>query len=134
MGLAILGLFGGIVLLVVVFGKRVRKQWEFEAEFRDAQGAEFGEFDIESSMIDKQDSGFRLRASLDIRHEMISPNVNIQVLMDNQLVLEGVASAEGKAFLYSDELPVTSLTPQAGQRCVVLIGGIEVATADLHLD
>ena len=49
-----LGLLAVLFVLAMLFGKRIRKQWEFEAEFRDAAGREFGELDIESSRIEKE--------------------------------------------------------------------------------
>lgn len=132
-GLGLLGFFGVIVLIIVVFGNRVRKEWEFEAEFREPTGA-YGEFDIESSMIEKKDTEFRLRATLEIRHKMIEPDMEIQVLLDNRLVLEGVSTKSGRAFLYSENLPVSSLSVETGQRCVVTVGGVEVATANMVAD
>jgi len=45
------GLIGLLFLLALIFGKRIVKQWEYEAEFRDGGGREFGEFDIELSRV-----------------------------------------------------------------------------------
>lgn len=132
--MVIFGLIAIPILFVVVFGKKIRKEWEFEAEFRDATGREFGEFEIESSMIENEDTDFKLRANLKIRHESITPNVNVQVLVEDQVVFEGMTSDRGRAFFNTEGLTVETLTPEAGQRCVVLIGGSEVASANLEVD
>ncbi len=47
------GLLGLLVVVVVLFGKRIHKRWEFEADFLDANGREFGEFEILLSRIEK---------------------------------------------------------------------------------
>ena len=68
---AFFGFFGLILLLIVVvvlFGKRIRKQWEYEADFRDADGREFGEFEIELSRIEKEEPDFTLKAKFRMRH------------------------------------------------------------------
>lgn len=41
------GLFVLLVMLTLIFGKRVIKKWEFEAKFYDDKRQEVGEFDIE---------------------------------------------------------------------------------------
>lgn len=42
-----------LFIFALIFGKRKVKKWEFEAEFRDSSGREFGGFDIELSHIAK---------------------------------------------------------------------------------
>lgn len=52
----VFGFFSLIVWMFAVaaiFGKRIRQRWELEAEFRDAGGKEFGEFDIQMSHIER---------------------------------------------------------------------------------
>ena len=65
------GLVGLLIVAALVFGKRIKKQWEFEAEFRDASGREFGEFDIEMSRIEKEEPDYTLKASFHMRHESL---------------------------------------------------------------
>ncbi len=82
----------GFLLLIVfalVFGKRVKKKWEYEAEFRDEAGREFGEFDIELSQIQKQEPGYTLKAEFHMRHELLGHLQTVQVFLDDLLMLEG---------------------------------------------
>ncbi len=46
-----LALIAVLVVVAVVFGKRVIRKWEYEAEFRDASGREFGELELKMSRI-----------------------------------------------------------------------------------
>ena len=68
------GFFGFLLLLFILallFGKRIKKKWEFEAEFRDDDGREFGEFDIEMSRIVKEEPDFSFKAKFKLRHESL---------------------------------------------------------------
>jgi hypothetical protein len=70
------GFFGLLLLLfilAIVFGKRIKKLWEYEAEFRDAGGREFGEFDFEKSRIVKDESEYSFKAKFKMRHESLAP-------------------------------------------------------------
>lgn len=59
--LVFFGLAALVVLVVVVFGKRVHKLWEYEADFHDETGRYFGEFEIEMSKVGKFAIDTRLR-------------------------------------------------------------------------
>ena len=122
------GFFGLILLLFVLamlFGKRIKKKWEFEAEFRDEEGREFGEFDIEMSRVEKDEPEFSFKAEFKLRHESLEVGQRIQVYLDDTLVLEGTVSAAGRIRL-GQEAVVTEVTDaSAGQVCRVVYGGLE---------
>lgn len=122
------GFFGLIALLFVLallFGKRIIKQWEYEAEFRDESGREFGEFDIELSHIAKEETNDTFKAEFKMRHESLAVGQRVQVYLDDSLVLEGSVENEGRIWL-KDKHIVTQLSEaQTGQVCRVVWGGVE---------
>ena len=131
------GFFGLILLLVVLallFGKRIRKQWEFEADFRDASGREFGEFEIELSRIEKEEPDYTLKAKFRMRHAALTKHAVVQVYIENTLVLEQMVETEGRVFVLRAQLlnPVDQVS--AGHVCRVLVGGTEIASAEFHPD
>ena len=133
----VFGIFGLIVLLIVLvllFGKRVRKQWEFEAEFRDDRGREFGEFDIESSRIEKQEPDYSIKAEFHMRHEALRLHKTVQVYVDDVLVLEGMVQTEGQIRLGQENARDRPRDVQAGQRCRILVGGDEMFSEALVPD
>ena len=128
------GLFGLLVVVVLLFGKRIRKQWEFEADFLDATGREFGEFEIELSRIEKEDPVDTLKAKLRMRHPSLIQHATVQVFIEDTLVLEQMVETEGRIYVRTKDLvnPVASVT--SGQVCRVVVGGVEVASAEFHPD
>ena len=122
------GFFGLILLLFILallFGKRIRKKWEFEAEFRDEGGREFGEFDIEMSRIEKKEPDFSFKAKFKLRHESLAPGQRVQVFLDETLVLEGNVETAGRILLRNDALVNEVSDATAGQLCRVVYGGLE---------
>jgi len=91
-----------LIVFALVFGKRVKKKWEYEAEFRDEAGREFGEFDIELSQIQKQEPGYTLKAEFHMRHELPGHLQTVQVFLDDLLMLEGEVTHAGRVRLGSD--------------------------------
>ena len=133
----VLGFFGLIVLLVVVallFGKRIKKQWEYEAEFRDASGREFGEFDIESSRIVKQEPDYSLKAKFRMRHASLGRHQSVQVYIDDVLVLEGVVQSQGRILLGAENRRDTPPGVNEGQNCRIVVAGNEMFSAALVPD
>ena len=51
--IGLIGLIGALVALALIFGKRIDRKWEYEAEFHDRWGNEIGEFDIGDSSVDR---------------------------------------------------------------------------------
>lgn len=133
-GLVMLGLFVGLIVLVIVFGKRIIKQWEFEAEFRDDSGREFGEFDIELSRVDKQEPEFSLKAKFRMRHESLREHQTVGVYLDDVLVLEGMVDEPGRIFLNNNHLKNEIKDAAAGQTCRIVVGGTELFTEELVPD
>ena len=131
------GFVGLIVLLVVfviLFGKRIRKEWEFEADFRDENGREFGEFEIELSQIEKEESDYTLKAKFRMQHPALIQHATVQVYVENTLVFEQMVETEGRMYVQRAQLinPVDRVA--AGQNCRVMVGGTEIAAAHFHPD
>ena len=134
---AFFGFFGLILLLVVfvmLFGKRVRKKWEFEADFRDANGLEFGEFEIELSKIEKEEPDYTLKAKFRMRHPALTQHATVQVYVEDKLVFEQRVVTEGRMYVQRTKLvnPVDQVS--AGQNCRVVVGSTEIAAAEFHPD
>ena len=131
------GFFGLIALLVVLailFGKRIRKKWEFEADFRDADGREFGEFEIELSRIEKEEPDYTLKTKFRMRHTALTPHSTVQVYIEDTLVFEQMVEKEGRMFVRGGP-PVNPVDRVAeGQVCRVMIGGTEIASAEFRPD
>ena len=130
--------FVSLILLLIaiasLFGKRVRKKWEFEADFRDAEGREFGEFEIELSMIEKEEADYTLKAKFAMRHPALTQYATVQVYIDKTLVLEKMVETAGRLYV-RQAAPVNRVTSVSeGQSCRVFVGSTEIATAEFHPD
>lgn len=119
------GLLFVLFVLALLFGKRIRKRWEYEAEFRDESGREFGEFDIEMSRIEKEEPDFTFKADFKLRHESLEVGQRVQVYLDRQLIMEGVVETEGRIYLKQDAVVGAVKDASAGQLCRVVYGGLE---------
>lgn len=119
------GLIGLLFLLALIFGKRIIKQWEYEAEFRDESGKEFGEFDIELSRIAKEESEDSFKAKFRMRHESLEVGQRVQVFLDDALVLEGNVEKAGRIWLTEEQIVTSLSSAQQGQTCRVVWGGVE---------
>jgi hypothetical protein len=123
--LGFFGLIGVLFVLALIFGKRIVKQWEFEAEFRDEQGREFGEFDIELSRVAKKETEDTFKAKFRLRHESLEQGQRVQVFLDEVPVLEGNVETAGRIWLADGDIKTALATASAGQTCRVVYGGIE---------
>jgi hypothetical protein len=119
------GLIGLLFLLALIFGKRIVKQWEFEAEFRDENGREFGELDIELSRVAKKETQDTFKAKFRLRHDTLEFGQRVQVFLDDMLVLEGSVETAGRIFLSQEHIKMALTTASRGQLCRVVYGGIE---------
>lgn len=131
------GFFALIMLLVILaalFGKRIRKKWEFEADFRDENGREFGEFEIELSQIDKEEPDYTLKAQFRMRHPALMQHATVQVYVGDTLVFEQMVETEGR--LYVQRAPLVNRIDRvsAGQVCRVMVGSNEIASAEFRPD
>ncbi len=132
--LGFVGLLGTLFVLAFLFGKRVEKQWEYEADFLDARGREIGEFDIESSRIVGEGSDYALRAKLVLRHPGLVAGAVVQVHLDAERVMEGVVEKPGRVRLGLDHLTSKLDSPRAGQVCSVRCGDQELVAEPLARD
>lgn len=123
-----------LIFVAVVFGKRVIRKWEYEAEFRDASGKEFGELELKMSRIEKEEPDFSLKTEFWLRHESLQPHQTVRVYLDELLLLEGMVSEAGRIRLGSDHLQTEIDEPGAGLTCRVECGGIDIASAELLPD
>jgi len=122
------GFFGFLLLLfllAMLFGKRIKKKWEFEAEFRDGNGHEFGELDIEMSRIEKEEPDFSFKAKFKLRHESLESGQRVQVFLDDLLIMEGKVETAGRILLREDAVVNEATEATAGQICRVVYGGLE---------
>ena len=133
----VLGVIGLVVLLVVItvlFGKRVIKKWEIEAEFRDADGRELGEFEVELSRIDKKEPDYTLKAKFHMRHPALTQHATVQVYIEDTLVLERRVVKEGRVHVMRSELVNPVGNDALGKTCRVVVGSTEIASAEFHPD
>jgi len=119
------GLIGLLFLLALIFGKRIVKQWEYEAEFRDEGGREVGEFDIELSRVAKKETEDTFKAKFRLRHDTLEFGQRVQVFLDDVLVLEGSAEKAGRILLTEEHIKTVLTTASKGQVCRVVYGGKE---------
>ena len=122
------GFFGFLLLLFILallFGKRIKKKWEYEAEFRDASGREFGELDIEMSRIEKEEPEHTFKATFRMRHESLEPGQRVEVFVDDALVVAGNVQKAGRIYLDKDTVVTPLDEASEGQMCRVVYGGRE---------
>jgi hypothetical protein len=130
--------FGGLLILLFVlaflFGKRVRKQWEYEAEFRDVNGREFGEFEIELSRIDKEEPEATAKLKLQLKDARLSVDDGLVVELNGQVVFEARVEKAGRV-LATEVRPAQSVVrPNDGDLCRVLLGDTLIGEAELKRD
>ena len=134
----VFGFFGLVLALFVlaaIFGKRKITKWEYEADFTDERGREFGEFDIELSRIEKDEPNFSLKAKFKMRHPALELHRTIQVFLDDKLVLEGMVREAGRIHLNEREhLQNEVKDAQVGQLCKIVSGGVTLFEQPLDLD
>lgn len=126
--------FVGLIVFAFVFGKRVKKLWEYEAEFRDDSFKEFCEFEVEMSKIEKEEADYTLKFEFYLRHESVKLHQPVQVFVDDLLVLEGMPEKDGYVRLGNDHMQNTLDEPSAENNCRVVIGGEEVLSQALRRD
>ena len=128
------GLIAALFLLALIFGKRIKKEWEFEAEFHDADGREFAEFDIEKSRIQKQEADYTVKPKLRLKHASLAPGRTVRAFVDDVLVLEGKVTSKGRVWFREDQVVNRPGNVAAGQVCRIEIEGGESFTAELRPD
>ena len=137
LGYGVIGFMALISLLVVaalLFGKRVNKQWEFEAEFHDDRNREIGEFDIELSQIEKEEAQPSVKAKLRLRHPALTDHQTVQVVLDKRLVLEAMVETPGRIYVRKKLGEGDVGRIEAGQVCRIRCGGTELFAEPLRRD
>ena len=132
--LGFFGLIGALILLAIVFGKRVKKEWDYEAEFRDADGREFAEFDIELSRIEKVEADYTVKPKFRMRHDALTAGSTVRVYLEDLLVLEGTVTKAGRVWLRKDDVRNSPESAAVGQVCRVELSSGETFSAELKLD
>lgn len=134
---AFFGFFGLIALLFVLallFGKRVRTQWEYEADFRDDKRRKVGEFEVKLSRIEKEEEDFTQKVSFWLRHPALLPHATVRVWLDDVLALEGMVHNEGRIRMGNSNLQNQIAKPETGQLVKVECGGRKLFAAPMHPD
>lgn len=132
--LSLLILLGMLVVAALLAGRRAKKEWEYEAKFRDANGRQFGEFDIELSQVAKEELQPTIKAKLQMRHPSLTEHQIVQVLLDKRIVLEAMVESTGSIFVSKTFGGSDLAEVSAGQTCKVMLGDTEVAAAPLEGD
>lgn len=132
--LGFFGLLGLLIVAALIFGDRIVKKWDYEAEFRNEDGREFGEFDIEMSKIEKKEAEYSLKAKFRMRHEKLALHSTVQVFLDDLLVLEGMVKNAGRILLTKENLQIEVTDAEAGQLCRIVCGGNELFAEELVPD
>jgi hypothetical protein len=133
----LLGFFGLLVVLIVIvllFGKRVRKRWKYEAEFRSLGGEEFGEFSLAVSRIGKDEPEYSFKAAFRLRHESLEEGLLVQLYLDDLLVMQGKVEKAGRIHLKNAAPRNQATNPEVGRVCRVVWGGIEHFRASIKPD
>lgn len=124
-----LGFIGFIVLvfvLAILFGKRVDKKWEFEANFYNDKHKEIGEFDIEMKKYAKEEGDYSLDANFRLKHSVLRIGRVVQIFLEDELVMEGVVEKEGRITLNNNNLKSEINDPHEGQICRVMCSSVEL--------
>lgn len=135
MAYGFVGFVGLLFVLALLFGKRMVRKWDYEAEFRDASGREFGELDVEMSRIEKEEPNFSLKATFKMRHPSLGLHQTVQVYIDDVLLLEGMVKSAGRIRLtHAENLQTEIADAEEGQMCRVVCGGSELFAEALRPD
>ena len=130
--ISLMALLGLLIVAALLVGKKVTKQWEFEAEFHDENNKEIGEFDLELSQIEKEEPTPTVKATFRLRHPALTEHQTVQVMLDKRLVLEGMVETPGRIVLKRKlgEGDVGHI--QAGQLCRIRCGSEELFAEPLR--
>lgn len=123
-----------LFLLAIIFGKRVVKKWEYEANFYDEKKRELGEFDIELKKFAKEEGDFKLEAKFKLKHSALMQGRVVQVYLDDILVMEGIVEKEGRIYLKNEHLKSEVESPESGQICRVMCSSVELCSEAIKKD
>ncbi|MEM7410395.1 MAG: hypothetical protein AAF430_09195 [Myxococcota bacterium] len=134
--------FGGIfalIVLAVLFGKRIERKWDYEADFRDERGREIGELDVELFRVieDKRAAvqpDFQLKVKFVLRHPALTPGQGLVVRLAGEPIFEQTLSESGRVLLREDALCSQIKSPRVGDLVTVEVGGAELFSEPLRRD
>ena len=130
--------FGALLLalfvLAFLFGNRVRKQWEYEADFLNSSGREYGEFEIELSQIEKEEPEPTAKLKLQLRDPALGAGSRAVVTLNDQPVFETTIETAGRVLATETRSADAVTRPAEGDICRVLVNGSVIAEAELKLD
>lgn len=132
--LGFVALIGLLVVLAILFGKRIDKEWEYEAKFYNPKGKEIGELDMDSWRYAEKKGDYNRTVNFKLRHPELRLGRSVQVYLDNKLIQEGMVQQEGRIALNSKHLKQAVNEPTAGQLCSVKCGGNEILRSELYVD
>jgi len=122
------------VVIAILFGKKVEKQYDLEAEFHDGNGKEFADFDLKSWRYEKEGGDFQLTAKFKWRDSRLALGSNVEVLLESQLILQGDVQNPGKIRLSNQHIVNQPESPQVGQQCQIRLNGEVVLEKALAQD
>lgn len=132
--LVILGVSATLFTLMLLFKKQVDRRWGYEAEFHDKWGNELGELDIQMLRIGGDAAEFLPHATLIFKHASLTAEDVIQVFIEDELVLEGRVTRDGRIRLTDGDLMSDLRSARTGQKCTVRRGVHQLATGALAID
>ena len=113
--------FVGLIILTIIFGKKVESRYDLEAEFQDDSGKEFAEFDIKFWRYAKEADEYQLKASFRWSDPRLSIGDKVSVYLNETLVLEGVVEKSSSIRLSSKHIKNTPENAKQGDECRVLL-------------
>lgn len=128
------GLLAFLIVGALLFGKRVHKRWEYDAEFRNGTGREFGELDMEFSRVERDEADFTFKAHFKMRHPGLNVHDTVRVAVGDTTVLEGRVEKAGEIRLRQEHVRNVLDSPSRGDVSRVFAGSRELASARLVAD
>lgn len=133
-GLGFLGLIGAFILAVIVFGKRIEKQWAVRADFKDPDGNRVGKFEVAMERIAKEESDFRLEVKCKLRHAMLRTGQPARVTVGETTAMEGEVTQDGRLRLRNDAWTGNVEAPHPGAMVTIWVDGEALISAELYSD
>lgn len=115
--------FVGLIILAIIFGKKVESRYDLEAEFQDDSGKEFAEFDIKLWRYAKEAGEYQLKASFRWSDARLSMGDKVSVYLNETLILEGVVETASSIRLSSKHIQNSPENAKQGDECRVLLNG-----------
>jgi hypothetical protein len=134
-GLGFVGFIGLFILIMIVFGKRIEKQWAVRADFKDPDsGDPVGKLEVAKERVAGGESDFRLKVKCKLRHAMLRAGQRVRVTVGETAVMEGEVKQDGRLRLGNDAWSGDEEIPQPGSRVTIWSGSDALAAGELYLD